>query len=66
MVFKDESEFYFQLVKLLQMTKVPVILSASNPSFVTQHLYPMLSRADSQSITPAVVHYEVNPMDKGE
>ena len=40
-VFKDEADFYPQLLKLLHMTKVPVVLSAT--SYI--HLLPIMERA---------------------
>ena len=39
-VFSDEGEFFGQLTKLMQVTKIPVMLTASNSTFVSTHLLP--------------------------
>jgi hypothetical protein len=44
-VFKDEADFYPQLLKLLQMTKVPIVLSATSQVYLAHHLVPILERA---------------------
>jgi hypothetical protein len=44
-VFKDEADFYPQLLKLLQMTKVPIVLSATSQLYLAHHLVPILDRA---------------------
>jgi hypothetical protein len=41
-VFHDEVDFYPQLVKLLSMTKVPVLMTASSASYIETHLAPLL------------------------
>ena len=43
-VFADEPDFYAQLTKLLQVTKVPIILTASNQSYLSTHLLPLLRK----------------------
>ena len=43
-VFADEQDFYSQLVKLIQVTRVPVIVSAASHTYVAQHLFPVLHR----------------------
>jgi len=43
-VFSDEADFYSQLVKLIQVTKVPIILTASNSTYVCTHLLPLLRK----------------------
>ena len=43
-VFKDEADFYPQLLKLLQMTKVPIVLSATSQVYLAHHLVPILER----------------------
>ena len=44
LVFNDEGEFYGQLSKLITVTKVPVILTASNSSYVCSNLLPLLRK----------------------
>jgi len=43
-VFSDESDFYSQLSKLLLVTKVPVLMTASNFQYISKHLLPILNR----------------------
>lgn len=43
-VFNDEPDFYTQLSKLIQVTKVPVILTASNSTYVCANLLPLLRK----------------------
>jgi len=45
MVFADEGDFYAQLGRLVQATKVPVILTATNPSYVCSHFLPLLRKS---------------------
>lgn len=47
-MFNDEGEFYGQLTKLMQVTKVPVVLTASNSTFVSAHLLPLLRKTGVQ------------------
>lgn len=44
LVFNDEADFYSQLGKLIQVTKVPVILTASNSTYICAHLLPLLRK----------------------
>ena len=44
-IFEDESDFYSQLSRLISITKVPIILTASNYSFITKNLLPVLHRS---------------------
>ena len=44
-MFADEHEFYPQLSRLLQATKVPVILTGSNSSYICNHLLPLLRKS---------------------
>ena len=44
LVFNDEADFYSQLGKLIQVTKVPVILTASNSTYICTHLLPLLRK----------------------
>lgn len=41
-VFNDENDFYSQLIKLLQVTKVPIIMTASNFEIVKRNLIEKL------------------------
>ena len=43
-VFWDEADFYSQIMKLITMTKVPVVLTASSHQYVTRNLLGVLSR----------------------
>ena len=43
-MFNDEGDFYRELGKLIQVTKVPVILTASNSTYVSAHLLPLLRK----------------------
>ena len=45
-VFADEPDFYHQLYKLLTITKVPVILTASSPSYIEAHFVPLLQKKE--------------------
>lgn len=44
-IFEDESDFYSQLTKLIGMTKVPIILTATSQLFISKNLLPTLHRA---------------------
>lgn len=48
-VFNDEGEFYGQLSKLLLLTKIPVIMTATNASFISSNLLPLLKKSYQQS-----------------
>jgi hypothetical protein len=41
-VFSDEEDFYPSLIKLFNMTKVPIIITASNKHIINQHLVTMM------------------------
>lgn len=47
-VFTDEADFYSQIIKLLTMTKVPIILSASSHAYLANNLFPLLQRNSLQ------------------
>lgn len=44
-IFEDESDFYSQLTRLISMTKVPIIITATNQRFITENLLPVLHRS---------------------
>ena len=44
MVFVDEPDFYYQLCKLLAITKVPVVMTASSLAYLQNHFIPLLKR----------------------
>ena len=44
MVFADEQEFYNQLCKLLAITKVPVVMTASSLDYLQTHFIPLLKK----------------------
>lgn len=44
MVFNDEGDFYRELSKLIQVTKVPIILTASNSTYICANLLPLLRK----------------------
>jgi len=41
-VFYDEEEFYYQLMKVLEVTKVPVILTLNNKSDMKKEIISLL------------------------
>ena len=43
-VFADETDFYSQLSKLCLVTKVPILMTASNYQYISKHLLPILNR----------------------
>ena len=45
-VFADEPDIYYQLSKLLTMTKIPVILTVSSLSGISKNLIPMLQKKE--------------------
>lgn len=47
-VFVDETEFYSQLAKLCLVTKVPILMTASNFEYVSRHLLPILNKHKDQ------------------
>lgn len=47
-MFTDEAEFYSQLTKLLLVTKVPVLMTASSYQYVDKHLLPILNRHETE------------------
>ena len=53
-VFFDEGDFYMQLSKLMAVTKVPIILTASNSTYVCENLLPLLQK---QSIEFEMIKY---------
>ena len=55
-VFADEPDFYYQLCKLLTITKVPVILTASNASYIQTHFVPLLQK-NQDSIDFEILSY---------
>eukprot|EP00347_Sterkiella_histriomuscorum_P016919 403351346 len=56
-VFQDESEFYPQLIKLMQITKVPIILTASNMEKVNESF---LQHLEHNLIPFNLVKYKYN------
>jgi hypothetical protein len=55
-VFVDETDFYSQLTKLLVLTKVPILMTASNYQYISKHLLPILARSKDQ-IAYEVINY---------
>lgn len=55
-VFVDETDFYSQLTKLLVLTKVPILMTASNYQYIYKHLLPILARS-KDPIAYEVVNY---------
>jgi len=63
-VFVDETDFYSQLTKLLVVTKVPIIMTASNYQYISKHLIPILAR-NKEQISYEVVNYSARrPLSK--
>ena len=63
MVFADESDFYYQLCKLLAITKVPVIMTASSLDTLQTHFIPLLLR-HQEIIDFDVIPYQSNKPKK--
>ena len=45
-VFADEADFYSQLIKLIGMTKVPIIITATCQSYLSKNLIPLLQKSN--------------------
>ena len=57
-VFADEPDFYSSLSKLLMVTKVPIVLTASNHQYINKHLLPILNK-NKELINFECMHYSV-------
>ena len=62
-VFYDESDFYSQLNKLLNLTKVPVILTAKDIQLIKDNLINGLKDND---ITFDIVKYKYNKLENND
>lgn len=62
-IFEDEADFYSQLIKLIGMTKVPIILTATSQYFVSKNLLPALHRAQLNYET---IQYKVRRPESSE